>query len=120
MSMAENTNAAGAKSSNGFVTLFLPGLLLGLVVGGVAGAFLAPLADAPAKVSAPTGGGSSVKPNNSGPRDALPTPVEPVVTPEGADAKPVENKPVETKPVEVKPAETKPAETKPVEPVKKP
>jgi hypothetical protein len=119
MSMAENTNAAGAKSSNGFVTLFLPGLLLGLVMGGVAGAFLAPLADAPAKVSAPAGGGA-VRQNNSGPRDSVPTPAEPVVTPESAETKPADVKPADVKPAENKPADVKPAETKPVEPVKKP
>lgn len=109
-----------AKPANGFVTLFIPGLLLGLVVGGLAGAYLAPLADGPAKLQ---GAPSNVRtPSPAGPRDAVPTPANTTpneVKPSDTSTttpKPEENKPAETKPAEIKPAETKPTEPKPADP----
>jgi hypothetical protein len=107
------------KPANGFVTLFIPGLLLGLVVGGLAGAYLAPLADGPAKLQ---GAPSNVRtPSPSGPRDGVPTPanttpseVKPSDT-STAPVKPEENKPAEAKPAEAKPTEPKPADPKPTQ-----
>ena len=103
------------SKSNPFVTMFVPGLVLGLLVGGLAGAFLPPIVE---RMGGPgtTSGGSSA-PRNMQPveRDARPTP-KPAPETKPPETKPAETKPTEAKPTEAKPGDPKPDETKPPEP----
>jgi hypothetical protein len=94
------------KSSSGFTSKFLPGLVLGLIVGGLAGAFLPAAFDSFS--GPPTSGAvkANTARNPSAPRDARPTPPAPETKP--PDASPAEPKPADAKPAEPKPEE-KPA-----------
>lgn len=89
--MAEQTQPV----SSGFVRLFLPGLVLGVVVGALAGAFVATmLSEAP-----PSRGEVKLNPSSPPrPRDERP---------------PAQPKPADTSPTDAKPAEPKPAEPSP-------
>jgi hypothetical protein len=82
------------RSSNGFTTKFLPGLILGLVVGGLAGAFIPSAMDAVSGPRVPAANGKAPPAVPVKDRDARPTPA-PEAAP--ADAKPPEKKPEEEK-----------------------
>ena len=89
--------AEEARKSNPFMTMFLPGLVLGLVVGGLAGAFLPPVIEnmtgGPASLSGGKPTSKPGTPNEHEGRGAVKAPDAP--TP---DAKPTETKPDEKKP----------------------
>lgn len=121
--MAEQGTSGGS-----FSTRFLPGLAVGIVVGALAGAFIAPILTEGGATSGTTqaGGKVPVTPGLDHRRDEEKareaSPVEGTAAPAAATtdtAKPAENKPAETKPAEAKPAEPTPAETKPAEPAPK-
>jgi hypothetical protein len=103
MSAQPQATSAGSKSSGmAFVSHFLPGLVLGLLVGAVATALVQPLLDResnkiPVIKERPDGQKAS-----DGPRDAVPA--MPVDAPAATGEKPAEVKP-EVKP-EAKPAGT--------------
>ncbi|MBI1190160.1 MAG: hypothetical protein GC200_05690 [Tepidisphaera sp.] len=117
--------AEQSKSGGSFSTRFLPGLAVGVVIGGLAGAFISPiLTEGGATTQAPGSAGAKPGGPSAAPRDQRPGDAKPAPT----DAKPEDKKagaadatkPSETKPADTTPADAaKPAETKPAEPAPK-
>jgi hypothetical protein len=64
------TDQHGARKGGTFLFVFIPGLVVGLIVGGLAGAFLAPILESDAPLN--LGKTTPVRANAPGPRDPIP------------------------------------------------
>ena len=107
--MAEQTTGGGS-----FIKAFLPGLAIGLAVGGFAGAFLAPMIGSPPEPISPVRSGAPLvlPPANTGFDERAPRPAEPTDAEKKADpaADPAKDIPPidPPKPIEPKPADPAP------------
>ncbi|HYE61654.1 MAG TPA: hypothetical protein VD997_06635 [Phycisphaerales bacterium] len=97
------------KQSSPFVRMFIPGLVVGLICGGLAGAILPPILERYAGTpSAPVTGGAQARP--AGPRDTVP----------GERTQPSAQPPAEKTPVDPVKEEPKPQGEQPTPPAETP
>ena len=103
--------AGGNGVSGSYMRAFLPGLVIGLVVGGFGGAYLVPMLSSP----------DATQTTHPGPR---PGTVAPTPDPDRIQERPEQPAAGETKPEEAKPGDAKPPEpapeVKPAEPAPQP
>lgn len=102
------------RPSGSFMNAFLPGLVLGLIVGGLAGAVLSPMMEGTPKLTAPSKATAGTRTPTNRDREMLP-PTE-ADGPQKSETKPDDAKPADQAAEAKKPEDKKPDEKMPAPP----